>query len=162
MAAEKRLEQSLFEQPSRYGIQSDLEDAFEYVTGEVQTEYQKVEDDDSGTIDTGGKTSWLQRLIKVGECVTEIAVGEIPALAEKGLGRFISGGSMATVLGYLWPSSSSGQYDIWALLLSNVEELVHLGSVKPVLHCDCTAHNFNSNSLPRILHLPAPLPPTRI
>ena len=98
-AALQSLQESLLQQRSHYSIKSDLTDAFEYVTEDVQTSYAKAEEGTDSSSKEEGKTSWLQRLVKVGECVTEVVVGEIPALAEKGIKRFVSGSTMASVLG---------------------------------------------------------------
>ncbi|CAE7946300.1 dfa [Symbiodinium sp. KB8] len=147
MAAEELLEQALRQQQAQYSIQSDLEEAFSYTTGEVQHEYEYVEADASSTLsgddleDDSTKGKWLSRLAKVGECVTEITVAEyVPMLpewmfkkrilkhdpAEKKEKHERYGGIIATVLGFLWPEDSSGEVDIWSLVLNDVEELVNV------------------------------------
>ena len=61
---------------------------FSYTTGEVQSEYEKVEEDaltlsGDDLEDDSTKGKWLSRLAKVGECVTEITVSEyMPMLPE--------------------------------------------------------------------------------
>ncbi|CAE7502513.1 dfa [Symbiodinium necroappetens] len=155
MAAEELLEQALREQQAQYNIQSDLEEAFSYTTGEVQQVYESVEADASSTLsgddleDDSTKGKWLSRLAKVGECVTEITVeAYMPMLpewmfkkrilkhdpAEKKEKHERYGGIIATVLGFLWPEDSSGEVDIWSLVLNDVEELVNVSILNEELH----------------------------
>jgi len=155
MAAEELLEQALREQQAQYNIQSDLEEAFSYTTGEVQHAYESVEADASSTLsgddleDDSTKGKWLSRLAKVGECVTEITVAEyMPMLpewmfkkrilkhdpAEKKEKHERYGGIISTVLGFLWPEDSSGEVDIWSLVLNDVEELVNVSILNEELH----------------------------
>ena len=154
MAADELLEEALREQQAQYNIQSDLAEAFSYTTGEVQSEYEKVEEDaltlsGDDLEDDSTKGKWLSRLAKVGECVTEITVSEyMPMLPEWMFKKRILkkdpagkkekheryGGIIATVLGFLWPEDSSGEVDIWSLVLSDVEELVNVSILNLELH----------------------------
>ncbi|CAE7669441.1 unnamed protein product [Symbiodinium sp. CCMP2592] len=142
MAAEELLEEALRQQQAEYNIQSDLEEAFSYTTGEVKREYEKVEEDTKDLSgddldDDSTKGKWIRRLAKVGECVTEITVSEFMPmlLAEKHRERNErSGGIIATVLGFLWPDDSSGEADIWSLVLSDVEEIVNVSILNFELH----------------------------
>eukprot|EP00439_Symbiodinium_sp_Y106_P018010 s1774_g2.t1 len=110
IAALQVLQESLRHQaPSNVG--ADVASVLSYVSGQVESEYAKIADDEIIIGEEDG--SWLTRLEKIGEAVVLTAVDEIPVV----------GGVLSNLLSLIWPSSDD-EYDIWALIIGEVKELV--------------------------------------
>lgn len=115
---------------SNWAIAEDVNEAMELVTGELEAEYEVIESEGL----TIGTKSWTDRLQQVGENAAELA-GK--SAAKKVSKKFLStipfaGGILTTIVDIFWPTSAS-IYDIWQLIVGQVEKLVDLAILKKEL-----------------------------